>query len=542
MQAIHSTVASNCSPRTTTPEVYRRQDCHKPITQGQSNLLRLGVQNGLPQRSLADELVDCYFENVHVLYPFLHRPTFEAQYEQTWTSRDQQDDEWLALLNVVFALGIHFAYELEDTSAASDRFFGYAQKLVSMEQFAHATIQTLQLLLLSGIYYQSTSRPNQSWNSIGLAIRIASTIGAHVDPTPEQFDPVQIEVRRRCWYGCVVLDSVLALLFGRPTSFQGTFDVSMPSDIDDNYITPEGYLEQHPHCKPKTAVFLHSISFCEIMKDVLYTLYSPLKAKSSHSSGNAATSREFKDAISLDKRLVDWLHSLPEYLRVGVVDGMGEFRRARNILFVRFLNLRVLIHRPFVLPWGKPLATTEHIYQAPLDATLHAVCVTVCRSAAIQLIEVISNNYYQGLSSAWWIDLNYLFSTASVLLAIEWAGQSPEENKATTKAINECLIILREMRSRSSMASTYIAMLERAQKVEETVEKAPLAQCGLAVQPTTLNGRNPTLHVEVAPKDTNWEGWRQESIRSGLNSPSWSMQDLFSCDLMAIDNPMPLFE
>lgn len=49
---------------------------------------------------------------------------------------------------------------------------------------------------------------------------------------------------------------------------------------------------------------------------------------------------------------------------------------------------------------------TEPKSQASLEGALHSMCVTVCRHAAIQLVEVISSNYYQGLSSAWWIDLN----------------------------------------------------------------------------------------------------------------------------------------
>lgn len=211
MHAVQTTIISKSSPDMATPDSGHRTSQTTRIRRKPESL-RLGVENCLPQRALADDLVGCYFRNVHTLYPFLHRPTFEAQYERTWTSGEQQDDEWLSMLNVIFALGIHFAYGREDKSAASDRFFGYAQKLTSMEQFAQASLQTLQLLLLSGLYYQSTSRPNQSWNVIGLAIRIATTIGVHVDPVREHYDPIQIELRRRCWYGCFVLDSYVSLI------------------------------------------------------------------------------------------------------------------------------------------------------------------------------------------------------------------------------------------------------------------------------------------------------------------------------------------
>ena len=71
------------------------------------------------------------------------------------------------------------------------------------------------------------------------------------------------------------------------------------------------------------------------MKDVLYTLYQPLDGPKVQQCGRVTPPPEYKDAISLDKSLVEWLHRIPEYLRVGAVDGLADFRRARNILLTR---------------------------------------------------------------------------------------------------------------------------------------------------------------------------------------------------------------
>lgn len=158
-------------------------------------------------RSLADELIASYFRHVHLLYPFLHRPSFQVEYERTWNSNVRQDEEWLALLNLVFALGIRFGQVFGDETTASDEYFGYARDLSPFERLAKPTVQTLQLLLLRSLYYQFTNRSNENWNALGLAIRVATTIGAHVNPEPGQLDAIMVEVRRRCWHGCVVLDS-----------------------------------------------------------------------------------------------------------------------------------------------------------------------------------------------------------------------------------------------------------------------------------------------------------------------------------------------
>ena len=163
-------------------------------------------ENSLPQRSVADHLVDCYMENVHILYPFLHEPSFRSRYEEVWTSKHPQDVSWLCLLNIVFALGTHFSYNVEDSTAISDRFYNHSKKLLSLDELAEPNVEKVQLLLLTGLYLQSTSRPNQCWNIIGLTARIAPTIGLHLDPLPSLYNPLEVEIRRRCWWGCFLLD------------------------------------------------------------------------------------------------------------------------------------------------------------------------------------------------------------------------------------------------------------------------------------------------------------------------------------------------
>lgn len=128
---------------------------------------------------------------------------------------------------------------------------------------------------------------------------------------------------------------VLALNFGRPTAIPSTFVVALPSNLDDGYFTEEGYQEQPADVNPKTAVFIHAVSFCSIMKDVLHALYSPLNGSGHGQSGKVTPSPEFKDAVNLDKSLVEWFQRLPGYLKVGALDETEEFRRSRNILLAR---------------------------------------------------------------------------------------------------------------------------------------------------------------------------------------------------------------
>lgn len=61
-----------------------------------------------------------------------------------------------------------------------------------------------QMLLLMCQYLQSTQNPNDCWVVLGNAIRGAQSIGLHM--TPKSGTPLEQELKKRVWYGCVYLD------------------------------------------------------------------------------------------------------------------------------------------------------------------------------------------------------------------------------------------------------------------------------------------------------------------------------------------------
>ena len=133
---------------------------------------------------------------------------------------------------------------------------------------------------------------------------------------------------------------MVALIFGRPTVIPEIFDVKYPSNLDDQYITAGEYLPQPADAKPKTVFFLRNIELSRIMNDVLYILYPPQvrEGASDQGPGSAANpGPDFKETISLDKRLIGWYHTLPSYLRFeNRIPEDQYFQRASNILLCRW--------------------------------------------------------------------------------------------------------------------------------------------------------------------------------------------------------------
>ncbi|KXG54657.1 Transcription factor [Penicillium griseofulvum] len=188
----------------------------------------------LPPRSLADHLLECYWDRVHCLFPFFHRPSFEQAYENLWGSDKATKPELPQLniglggafdcgpnsivfhcaLNCIFALGCYFSdIQPADREAAVYSFFLRAKRFVNLDLLDIGTIGVVQTLLIVSLLLQSTPYPIRCWNAIGLACRVAQGLGLHETTTHASNKPLETEIRRRTWYSCVIMDMLVQSLF-----------------------------------------------------------------------------------------------------------------------------------------------------------------------------------------------------------------------------------------------------------------------------------------------------------------------------------------
>ncbi|KAK3368776.1 hypothetical protein B0H63DRAFT_529143 [Podospora didyma] len=153
----------------------------------------------LPPAEYADHLWPWYWLHVHSVFPVLHRPTFEAEHRQIWnpTSKHPHRKEpgfheivFHATLNIMLAL----CCQRDDSSLA-----------------------VVQLLLLRGLHLYFATRANRCWVMIGAAIRVSFSMGLPVAAFKGAATQLDREMRKRVWYGgCVTLDQIVSMAFGRP--------------------------------------------------------------------------------------------------------------------------------------------------------------------------------------------------------------------------------------------------------------------------------------------------------------------------------------
>lgn len=133
------------------------------------------------------------------------------------------DRLFYCMLNTVFSLGALFSPKInqKDRASVGHSFYERAKKPLDIDLLADGNLALVQTLLLMGQYLQSTDMSNSCWNIIGLAVRIAQCIGLHHDPqncdqgccSAQSTDQVEIEMRRRAWTGCVLLDRLVPISF-----------------------------------------------------------------------------------------------------------------------------------------------------------------------------------------------------------------------------------------------------------------------------------------------------------------------------------------
>lgn len=183
----------------------------------------------LPTRDLADELMKIYWTSVHSLYPFLHRPSIEDAYDRLWMPKNEAQKPYgnvdLGLgssedsgcgspvfhcaLNIIFALSCQLAGPdlAQSCQALSETFFLRSRRLLHVDVVDQGSIALVQTLLIVSQYLQCTSFPSSCWTALGLACRLAQDLGLYVEDPRTKRSPLELEMRRRIWYGCTTLDT-----------------------------------------------------------------------------------------------------------------------------------------------------------------------------------------------------------------------------------------------------------------------------------------------------------------------------------------------
>lgn len=306
---------------------------------------------GVPPSGHAQSLIESYFSRVHILMPMID----ESLFRNIFTGGHRQDPAWLALLNMVFALG-----SLAGSSCDNDEHYIYFQRAemhMGLESFGSGSLFMLQAMgLLSGYYLHWLNRPNEANSLLGATIRMATALGLHREyhkgrsKSTVEDSEISADIRRRTWWSLFCLDVWASTSTGRPSLGRTGPGVTVNSPRVS--LLANGAEDKVPL---KLLPLIHNVEFCKLANRILDTLASRLLPR-------------YEEVFALDAQLIEWHDSLPSLLRIGaseVRSGECEFsprvgreqfatetevlRTPRAIMLWRYQNLRMLMYRPFLL-------------------------------------------------------------------------------------------------------------------------------------------------------------------------------------------------
>jgi transcriptional regulatory protein GAL4 len=206
--------------------------------------LKAQLLESAPSGLIEQAFIDAYFLNYHTSYPFVHEPTFRAQFNEP--SLRPHGTAWQILLNTILALG---AWSIGDDSSDLDVTF-YQEARACLQQasvFETGNLTLVQALLLLSNYAQKRNKPNTGWNYLGLAVRMAMSLGLHKEFPGWKISLLQREIRRRLWWGVFIFDSGAAKTFGRPILLpeECVMDCKQVLNIHDDVSIPFQKYKKH---------------------------------------------------------------------------------------------------------------------------------------------------------------------------------------------------------------------------------------------------------------------------------------------------------
>ncbi|OAA63726.1 Transcription factor [Niveomyces insectorum RCEF 264] len=373
----------------------------------------------------AQRYLDIYFSTIHIAYPFIPRALFMKTYENYLASgkKERCGDAWLATLYIIFAIGAYYGSVSGSTGdLLHEQYYHHALALSNVDTLERS-LDEVSFLLAQCFYLLAVCRTDKCWTTLGLAVRIAQSIGLHVDIEPPQPGGggqarPKAEARRRVWYSIYVLDRLLALQLGRPPAIHDDdCHLQLPSRLGDADIDWDGTNLIPPQDPASPAVgdyFVSVIALSKIIGYVLRDLYSP-RCKTDVAGWLPSTK-------ALDGQLLEWRRTLPRQLRFDfghAFETSLAFKRQRNMLAIKFHHLRALVHRPYLcLPLLKHM---DGAVASSLQGDTHLLdqyektCIFEAQETA-HLLHNVVNKEDLVHDFPWWQMISCLVCASSILV------------------------------------------------------------------------------------------------------------------------------
>ncbi|GFF96416.1 transcriptional activator protein acu-15 [Aspergillus udagawae] len=394
----------------------------------------------LPSSEETLQLIRRYFYDTGLLFPYIHPPTFLETYDEFKNNAKKVRRTWLGLLSIMLAMAKVTAVSghapAETRIKESTVYYRQALNLCRGEMLRGTTLEVVQYLLLMGQYLQGTQKSVQAWTVHGLAVKAALQLGLHSKDASQAFSPLEREIRKRTWFGCVVLDRTLSMTFGRPPAIPDSY-VQLDLPVVDSVGQGQPFVDDKT-IRHSIQFFNSTITLYKQMGTIIDQVYGQNLGCGPGLSVGETVGR----VLSIENQLFSWVMALPESLRQLTLQGLREeikqsedqprpfSLKFRVILTLRYLHTQILLHRPILVKFlDASLASGLEPGQERILNEIGYSSMNKCVESAMGVIDIIhelvsATGWQRDLLGAWWYSLYYTFNAALVIIGATWVQRT----------------------------------------------------------------------------------------------------------------------
>ena len=377
-------------------------------------------------------ILNAYFTYIHPMIPLVE----EQSFRETYLSGRRHDSRWLALLNMVFAMGSIAATNSDDSS--HDIYYRRARKHLGMDCLGSVHLETIQALTIMGGYYlHYIQEPNLANSVMGAALRMATSLGLHREYVEGRsramiHNPAfSDDMRRRIWWCMFCLDTWAGATLGRPSMGRWGHAITIKPPVygDDRGqgISIIGLNENIAFCKIATALE-DALAICPLVPPI--------------------------EAASLDAQFVSWFNNLPPLLQ-GNTPCPENVHTTRSIMRWRYQAARMVLHRPVFLSYAMRRIPADAVRAEETDA------IEKCRAAAAETIEDIAVSFRPNQMSGWNATWQLYQASMVPLLSLFSDYNDPEIVGSASRQIESAMNTFARMESWSQTAKRSLEVVSR---------------------------------------------------------------------------------
>ncbi|CAG8283535.1 unnamed protein product [Penicillium salamii] len=368
----------------------------------------------------------------------------------------------------------------------------------------------VEVLCYVAYYMQSLNRRDAAFLYVGLALRMAISLGLHQEVSDPMISEADRNRRRRTWWSVYSLDRLLSVKSGNPITIQDEdIGITWPGAVDGSTFDPW----------PST-VLTHYTKLSRILGRIGEDIYR----KKPGSGSNLIASVQ-----SITNDLSSWLRQVPDRLRIDFSALDTHINRESVSINLHFYSCVNMTARPLVFYViqrrldAEAQGSVTQDWKEGLSPNTVAVidsCITAARATTMIMDAAAKHNLIDPEATYGYLDGEYVFSAALLLVMVNAAFPS---NETSARAMETALSLLRGMADRGNMylGSRHTLLLElkavlgsRPNCTNETVPASPTG-LKLPVTPATEDGTHlserPDTDVQLSNCQPLPNNWSQES-------------------------------